>query len=225
MSYMQDKEALSNKEKQLNNLITKFQELANNKENTTKLESDIKKEFDNWNELYQRIKTDNDNNTALPEREKGKRNAFLNNAKISFDRNKGKFDEIRKKKYGFDDSGKHDEYLSKYETDENMKNKSNEELLQYQQEKLKGQDKQIDDIISDVTKGKQMSKEIHGKLKDQNELLETIDENMDKLDSKMSRTKKKFETYLKKSSNCVLIVIMIVELLFLIFLIVKTIQK
>ena len=73
-----------------------------------------------------------------------------------------------------------------------MKNKNNAELLQYQQDKLKNQDNQIDDIIADVAKGKQMGKAIHGKLQDQNVLLEQIDENMDKLDSKMERTKKKF---------------------------------
>ena len=225
MTYMQDKEALTNKEKELNNLVTKFQELANKKENTTKIESQIKKEFDNWTELYERIKSDNDNNNGIPEREKGKRNAFLNNAKISFDRNKNKFDEIRKKKFGFDDTGKHDEYLQKYENDENMKNKNNAELLQYQQDKLKSQDNQIDDIIADVAKGKQMGKAIHGKLQDQNVLLEQIDENMDKLDSKMERTKKKFETYLKKSSNCCLITILIIELAILIFFITRVIKK
>jgi hypothetical protein len=166
-----------------------------------------------------------DNNNNIPEREKGKRNAFLNNAKISCDRNKNKFEEIRKKKFGFDDTGKHDEYLQKYENDENMKNKNNAELLQYQQDKLKSQDNQIDDIIADVAKGKQMGKAIHGKLQDQNVLLEQIDENMDKLDSKMERTKKKFETYLKKSSNCCLITIMIIELAILIFFITRVIKK
>ena len=225
MSYMQDKEALSNKEKELNNLVTKFQELANKNENTTKIESTIKQEFDNWKELYERIKSDNDKNTNLPEREKGKRNGFLNNAKMSFDRNKSKFEQIKKKKYGFDDAGKHDEYLQKYENDENMRNKNNDELLQYQQDKLKHQDNQIDEIIADVAKGKQMGKAIHGKLQDQNVLLEQIDENMDKLDSKMERTKKKFETYLKRSSNCCLISIMLIELAVLIFMITKVIKK
>ena len=89
---------------------------------------------------------------------------------------------------------------------------SNSELLEYQQRKIKDQDQEIEEITGEVKKGKEMGKVIKTNLETQNKLLDDVETGMDHLDSKMSRTRKKFDNYVANSSSCCLTFVIILEI-------------
>ena len=70
---------------------------------------------------------------------------------------------------------------------------TNADLLEYQQKKIKDKDQEIEEITGEVKKGKEMGKVIKTNLETQNKLLDDVETGMDHLDSKMSRTRKKFD--------------------------------
>ena len=91
-------------------------------------------------------------------------------------------------------------------------NQTNTELLEYQQRKIKDQDQEIEEITGEVKKGKEMGKVIKTNLENQNKLLDDVETGMDNLDSKMTRTKKKFNNYVTNSSSCCLTIVIILEI-------------
>ena len=85
-------------------------------------------------------------------------------------------------------------------------------MLEYQQRKIKDQDQEIEEITGEVKKGKEMGKVIKTNLETQNKLLDDVETGMDHLDSKMSRTRKKFDNYVANSSSCCLTFAIILEI-------------
>lgn len=119
------------------------------------------------------------------------------------------FESLTKRKYEYKiDEGKYENY----QLDEQAKNMTNTELLEYQQRKIKDQDQEIEEITGEVKKGKEMGKVIKTNLESQNKLLDDVESGMDNLDSKMSRTKKKFDNYVANSSSCCLTIVIILEI-------------
>ena len=119
------------------------------------------------------------------------------------------FESLTKRKYEYKiDEGKYENY----QLDEQAKNMINTELLEYQQRKIKDQDQEIEEITGEVKKGKEMGKVIKTNLESQNKLLDDVESGMDNLDSKMSRTKKKFDNYVANSSSCCLTIVIILEI-------------
>lgn len=119
------------------------------------------------------------------------------------------FESLTKRKYEYKiDEGKYENY----QLDEQAKNMTNTELLEYQQKKIKDQDQEIEEITGEVKKGKEMGKVIKTNLESQNKLLDDVESGMDNLDSKMSRTKKKFDNYVANSSSCCLTIVIILEI-------------
>ena len=57
-----------------------------------------------------------------------------------------------------------------------------------------------------------MGKVIKTNLENQNKLLDDVETGMDNLDSKMTRTKKKFNNYVTNSSSCCLTIVIILEI-------------
>ena len=57
-----------------------------------------------------------------------------------------------------------------------------------------------------------MGKVIKTNLENQNKLLDDEEAGMDNLDSKMTRTKKKFNNYVTNSSSCCLTIVIILEI-------------
>ena len=68
-----------------------------------------------------------------------------------------------------------------YQPTEEMKTMSNSELLMFQKDKIKDQDKQIDDITLDVKKGRVLAKEAQHTMEEQNKQLDQLQEDIDKL--------------------------------------------
>lgn len=89
---------------------------------------------------------------------------------------------------------------------------TNADLLEYQQKKIKDKDQEIEEITGEVKKGKEMGKVIKTNLETQNKLLDDVETRMDHLDSKMSRTRKKFDNYVANSSSCCLTFVIILEI-------------
>ena len=119
------------------------------------------------------------------------------------------FESLTKRKYEYKiDERKYENY----QLDEQAKNMTNTELLEYQQRKIKDQDQEIEEITGEVKKGKEMGKVIKTNLESQNKLLDDVESGMDNLDSKMSRTKKKFDNYVANSSSCCLTIVIILEI-------------
>ena len=93
-----------------------------------------------------------------------------------------------------------------------MKNMSNSELLTFQKEKIKEQDKIIDDITLDVKKGRVLAKEAGNIMEQQNKELDQLQEEIERVDSRFQRGIKRFENYVQKQSGCCIIIILIIEL-------------
>ena len=73
-------------------------------------------------------------------------------------------------------------------------------------------DQEIEEITGEVKKGKEMGKVIKTNLETQNKLLDDVETGMDNLDSKMSKTRKKFDNYVANSSSCCLTFVIILEI-------------
>ena len=118
------------------------------------------------------------------------------------------YKQIKNKKYEYKGSK-----IDNYQPTEEMKTMSNSELLQYQQQKMKKQDDQIDDIIIDVKKGTVLAKETEKILDDQNKQLDELQEDIDKLDSKLKKGAKRFADYAAKKSGYCIVIILVLELI------------
>ena len=108
-----------------------------------------------------------------------------------------------------------------YQQSEEMKTMSNSELLQLQKNKIKEQDDQLDEITLEVKKGRVLAKEAGHIIDEQNKQLDTLQEEIDRLDSRFKRGIKRFENYVAKQSTCCIIMTLIIEaaIAFLIFFI------
>ena len=103
--------------------------------------------------------------------------------------------------------------MENYQPTEDMKNMSNVELLQQQKIKMKEQDQQLDDIFLDVKKGRVLAKEAGQIIDEQNKQLDELQDDIDRLDSKLVRGTKRFEKYVAKQSGCCIVVILVLELI------------
>ena len=101
--------------------------------------------------------------------------------------------------------------MDNYQPTDEMKTMSNSELNQGLQLKIKKQDQEIDDIILDVKKGKVLAKEAVKIMDDQNKQLDELQEDIDRLDSRLKRGAKRFENYVAKKSGCCIVVILVLE--------------
>ena len=119
------------------------------------------------------------------------------------------FESYARRKYEYKvDDAKYDNY----ELDEQGKNMTNTELLEYQQRKIKNQDQEIEEITGEVKKGKEMGKVIKTNLESQNKLLDDVETGMDNLDSNMPKTRKKFDNYVVNSSSRCLTIVILLEI-------------
>ena len=71
----------------------------------------------------------------------------------------------------------------------------------------------IDDITLDVKKGRVLAKEAGHIIEDQNKQLDSLQEDIDRLDSRMQRDFiKRIENYVAKQSGCCIFIVLILEL-------------
>lgn len=196
-------------EKTINIQLNDLQKKVDSKTNTIKLEQAIRNNISEYDKKRELLLSAHEKNSGnLPSKEQERRRQIIQNLKLNLDRMKMKFEGLIKSKYGYQVN---EEKYDNYQIDEQAQNMNNRELLEYQEKKIAKQDEKIDEIIGLTKQGKVVAKEIKNNLENQNKLLDNVEDDMDNLDSKMARTKKKFEKYVAKSSTCCLTIIIILE--------------
>ena len=197
------------------NILKKIEELRqtlkDGNENTGNLESQIEKDIANFKKTCSELEDGYSNRNApamIPLLELDRRQKEIKKLNITLTSLNDAFKETTKLKYSYKVN---DRFKGEYKQTEEMKNMSNSELLAYQKDKIKQQDNQIDDITLEVKKGRVLATEAKHQIQDQDKQLDALQEDVDKLDSKMNRVTKKFENYVIQQSTCKIIIILIVE--------------
>ena len=203
----QQKEA----KKELGKKITNYQTMIQSgSSNTISIENGIEKDIQNLKSKKSELENAYSITNApsfIPTNELDKRQKDIQQLGNDVSELENSYKNIKNQKYSF--KGKMSE---NYELDDNLKNLSNSELRQAQQEKIKQQDNQIGDIIVDVKKGRVLAKEAGHTLEEQNKQLDELQEEVDQLDSKFKRGIKRFENYVVQQKTCCLTIILIIEI-------------
>lgn len=92
------------------------------------------------------------------------------------------------------------------------------QLIELGKTTLAEQDTQIDNLMNTVTNIGTLGKTIGNELETDIQLLGRIDQGIDRNVGKMGKTQQKLNGFLKKTSNCCLLVVVFVELIIFIFL-------
>ena len=192
--------------KNLHKKLSDYNSEAESGSNTIKIEGDIEKELSSLKEAHRELENAYSNKNApsqISPNELDRRQKQIQNLGSNIQDIEQNYKQIKNKKYEYKGSK-----IDNYQPTEEMKTMSNSELLQYQQQKMKKQDDQIDDIIIDVKKGTVLAKETEKILDDQNKQLDELQEDIDKLDSKLKKGAKRFADYAaKKSGYCIVIIL------------------
>ena len=166
-------------EKNINTEIENYKKSIDNKENTIAIEKKIeellnkfKSQWDEVDLAYQNKNVPNMLANGVRER----RQIEIQNLNSSiYKQSKERYESLKSKKYSYDFS----EFDKKnYNTMEEYKNKSGEQLIQESKEKIKKQDEHLDDIGLNVNKAKVYVKETQSMLSKQNDQLEYIQQNV-----------------------------------------------
>ena len=193
-------EELNNIGSEINKLIDTYSKKIDNKENTSQIEIDIQKKIDEYIKFQKKFDEAYDSKNlppGIPKPQVDKRQREIagcaNEYKIFQDR----FSALQSRKYEF----KTDK-LEQIDYNEKYKGVKTSQLLMVRDNNIKEQNKHLEDITANVKKGTTLAKNINAELENQNTKLEFLNEDIDKLDSGMKRTMKKFETYIQETSIC-----------------------
>jgi hypothetical protein len=197
--------------KQLRIKISNYQKtVQTSNSNTVSIESEIERDIKNFKDMCNQLDNAYTNRNApsqIPYSELDRRQKQIQKLGLDIQEIEKSFKGIQNQKYSFKGS-----VPENYQQTEEMKSMSNSELLQFQKGKIKEQDKIIDDITLDVKKGRVLAKETGVIITDQNKQLDALQEDIDRLDSRMQRGIKRFENYVAKQSGCCIILVLILEL-------------
>ena len=179
--------------------------------NTIQMESEIEKEISNFRKAYKELEEAYSNKNApiqMPLDELDRRQKQIQNLGQDINELYRNYQKIKDKKYEFKGQRNND-----YQPTEDMKNMTNNELLQYQKVKMKQQDDQIDEIFLNVKKGSVLAKETGKILDEQNKQLDDLQNDMDRLDSKLKKGAKRFADYAAKKSGYCIAFVLVIELI------------
>ena len=194
----------------LHKKITQLKDSIGTGTNTIGLENEIEKEISSLKEAHQEL--DNAYSTrnapsTIGSLEIDRRQKEIKKLEISIQEIVKNFKEIQNEKYQFKGGN-----AGEYQPTEEMKTMSNEELMQLQQQKIKDQEQQLDNIFLDVKKGRVLTKEAGQIMEEQNKQLDELQKDIDKLDSKLVRGAERFQNYAAKKSGCCISIILVIEL-------------
>ena len=212
--YLEFKKIISEQEEKSKNLsgkLTKYKDTIKSGVNTISFENEIEKEILSLKEAYSELENAYSNRNApsqIAPQELDRRQKQIKTLDIRINELEKNYEELKSEKYRYKGTGMEDEYVL---TDD-MKNMDNQGLMQLQQKKLKEQDAQLDDIYLDAKKGTVLAKEAGKILEQQNKQLDELQNDMDKLDSRLQRGIKRFKDYAAKQSGCCITFILILEL-------------
>ena len=179
--------------------------------NTIQMESEIEREISNFRKAHKELEEAYSNKNApiqMPLDELDRRQKQIQNLGQDINELYRNYQKIKDKKYEFKGQRNND-----YQPTEDMKNMTNNELLQYQKVKMKQQDDQIDEIFLNVKKGSVLAKETGKILDEQNKQLDDLQNDMDRLDSKLKKGAKRFADYAAKKSGYCIAFVLVIELI------------
>lgn len=212
LNYQSVMKSLDTKNKEARGKIEEYRnQLNQGGTNTQGIESEIQNNIDYLNDSHKKLENGYSNRNApstIPGGELDKRQKEIQSLKSSINQLTELFDSVKNIKYGYKVDAR---FLGEYKQTDEMKNMSNKELISAQKEKIKQQDKQLEDIANDVVIGDKLAKEFNHELKEQNKQLDDIQKDIDKLDSRMNRMTKRFENYVAKQSGCKIIITLVIE--------------
>ena len=212
--YLEYNAIIAEKEEKLKNLhkkLSNYKDKVGTNTNTIALEEEIEKEINSLKEDQRELDNAYSNKNApsqISTNELDKRQKQIKKLEIGINDAEKSYNEIKDQKYEFKGPN-----MDNYQLSDDMKNMSNAELYQQQQLKLKDQDQQLDDIFLDVKKGRVLAKEAGNIMDEQNKQLDELQDDIDRLDSKLKRGAKRFQNYVAKKSGCCIVVILIIELI------------
>lgn len=197
--------------KELRKKISNYQQITQSgKTNTILVENEIERDIKNFKDMCNQLDNAYSNRNApsqIPFAELDRRQKEIQKLSLDIQEIEKSYKGVQNQKYAFKGT-----MPDNYQQTDEMKVMSNSELLQLQKDKIHQQDKIIDDITLDVKKGRVMAKETGEIIKDQNKQLDALQEDIDRLDSRMQRGIKRFENYIAKQSGCLIIIILIIEM-------------
>ena len=197
-------------EKKIRQGLTTFKQQSG-KGPTLQIEAEIKDLLKQYKELYTNLETAYSRRNVpggFPELTIDERQKEIQKFGINYNDMDKDYKNVEENKYKFKNEIQED-----YSQKEEYKNMTTGELMVVQKNKLKDQDKQIDDIVLDVKKGTQLAKNAGHVMQEQNKQLEQMNQDIDRTKDNMNKLTGRFESYVAKFSMCKMITILIIELI------------
>jgi chromosome segregation ATPase len=197
-------------EKKIRQGLTTFKQQSG-KGPTLQIEAEIKDLLKQYKELYTNLETAYSRRNVpggFPELTIDERQKEIQKFGINYNDMDKDYKNVEENKYKFKNEIQED-----YSQKEEYKNMTTGELMAVQKNKLKEQDKQIDDITLDVKKGTQLAKNAGHVMQEQNKQLEQMNQDIDRTKDNMNKLTGRFESYVAKFSMCKMITILIIELI------------
>ena len=211
MNYQKYVDDIKNLEKTINQELTTFKSKTGGKELTIQLENQIKGHLKEFKDLQTSMSTAYSRKNVpggMPELTIDKRQKEIQQFEITYNEMDKNYRSIENERYRFKN-----EITEDYSQKEEYKNMSAGELIMVQQNKLKEQDDQIDDIVLEAKRGQQLARNAGHVMKEQNKQIEQINEDIDRNKENMDKLTGRFERYVAKFSMCKMIMTLIIEAL------------
>ena len=200
---------LTTKENNIRKDLEAFQTAIGNNENTIEIENRINKELKSLKDLTEQLTEAYSSKNAppnMPEDTLDARQKDIKKFSTTYDELFKNLQKIRDDKYAFKGQITED-----YRTKEEYQNMTAQELVHAGREKMNKQDERLDDITKDVKKGRVGIKEFDNQVKEQNKLIEQVNEDMDRVDSRINKLSKRLADYIGKSNICYLIIFFLLD--------------
>ena len=200
---------LTTKENNIRKDLEAFQTAIGNNENTIEIENRINKELKSLKDLIEQLTEAYSSKNAppnMPEDTLDARQKDIKKFSTTYDELFKNLQKIRDDKYAFKGQITED-----YRTKEEYQNMTAQELVHAGREKMNKQDERLDDITKDVKKGRVGIKEFDNQVKEQNKLIEQVNEDMDRVDSRINKLSKRLADYIGKSNICYLIIFFLLD--------------
>ena len=183
-----------------NKLIDNYSKKIDKNENTAQIEIEIQKKIDdykNFQNLFDKAYDEKNVPPGISKIQCDIRQKEIYECKNKVKKYEERFLALQNRKYEF----KTDK-LDQIDYNEKYKGVNTKQLLLERDNNIKAQNEHLEDISKNVKKGTVLAKNINAELENQNTKLEFLNDDIDKLDSGMKRTMKKFQTYIQETSIC-----------------------
>lgn len=200
---------LTTKENNIRKDLESMKASIGNNENTIEIENRINKDLKSMRELTEQLTQAYSAKNApanMPEDTLDARQKDIKKFSTVYEELNKDLQKLRDDKYQFKGQITED-----YRTKEEYKDMTAQELVYAGREKMNKQDERLDEITSDVKKGRVKVKELDHELKEQNKLIQEVTEDMDRVDSRIKKLTKRFADYLGKQKTCCLMIVFLLD--------------